>query len=116
MTNTKGMSQTLALIVAASVLMMTALTVIFLAQGSLGNFGSNAGKQACLNAVRSQCNTHRATQDSEGIYDTPSACLNSEGELISAITSNDKDGQIYQLSDSQVTCKASGSGGTTGGP
>lgn len=50
----KGMSQTLALIVAASVLMMTALTVIFLAQGALGDLGQDSSNRGCNGALDSQ--------------------------------------------------------------
>ena len=66
----KGMSQTLALIVAASVLMMTALTVIFLMQGSLGGIGQTSQLNACKSAVQAQCQASSGSS-----IDTPGPCL-----------------------------------------
>lgn len=57
MNKKKGMSQILTLIVAASVLMMTALTLVFMTQGGLGNLFSSSQKQQCLNAIKGKCNT-----------------------------------------------------------
>jgi len=51
----KGMSQTLALIVAASVLMMTALTVIFMVQGGLGDVNSGTSRSSCVATVEAKC-------------------------------------------------------------
>ena len=100
----KGMSQTLALIVAASVLMMTALTVIFLAQGALGDFGTNSAQSSCRSAVISQCQTTLAstTADSPTI-DTPGVCVNSEDQtVVSSAGSHD----ITGTGADGVTCNS----------
>lgn len=92
----KGMSQTLALIVAASVLMMTALTVIFLAQGSLGDFGETTGQQACLNAISAQC------EAGVSVIDAPSTCYDSENNLIEGVQQN-TEGDIPATLDADAT-------------
>lgn len=73
--NRKGMSQTLALIVAASVLMMTALTVIFMVQGGLGDVNRNTDLSSCRGTVQGICAGTDATQQ------TPSVCLDEDGTL-----------------------------------
>lgn len=107
----KGMSQTLALIVAASVLMMTALTVIFLAQGSLGDFGETSNQNACLGALESKC----AAQGTADVS-TPAACLE-DGSVPPAFESawtNRHSGNFRggsssstNLGNSQANCPAS---------
>lgn len=67
----KGMSQTLALIVAASVLMMTALTVIFLTQGSLTGIGEQSTWTSCSSTVESQCDIKGDT----GSISVPAQCI-----------------------------------------
>lgn len=62
------MSQTLALIVAASVLMMTALTVIFMVQGGLGDVFGSSNTQSCYSTIKSKC---QFTNDAVA---TPSSC------------------------------------------
>ncbi len=64
----KGMSQTLALIVAASVLMMTALTVIFMTQGSLQGIFGDSAEQECIATIENTC------RFSSGTHSTPSSC------------------------------------------
>jgi hypothetical protein len=49
------MSQTLALIVAAMVLMMTALTLIFMTQGSLQDLFSGSERQSCISTAETSC-------------------------------------------------------------
>ncbi len=51
----KGMSQILTLIVAASVLMMTALIIVFMAQGSLNDLFSSTSSQGCQAQVQTKC-------------------------------------------------------------
>lgn len=53
--NKKGMSQTLSLIVAAMVLMMTALTLIFMTQGSLEDLFSGSEEQSCISTAETSC-------------------------------------------------------------
>lgn len=62
----KGMSQTLTLIVAASVLMMTALTVIFMVQGGLTNTEQGLAASSCTQTINAQCsgNTQSITPPS----------------------------------------------------
>lgn len=50
------MSQTLSLIVAAMVLMMTALTLIFMTQGSLEDLFSGSERQSCISTAETNCN------------------------------------------------------------
>jgi|AntRauMinimDraft_3_1070383.scaffolds.fasta_scaffold00013_70 hypothetical protein len=50
------MSQTLSLIVAAMVLMMTALTLIFMTQGSLEDLFSGSEQQSCISTAETNCN------------------------------------------------------------
>lgn len=49
------MSQTLALIVAASVLMMTALTVIMMTQGGLSDTFQGSNQKSCYSSIESTC-------------------------------------------------------------
>ncbi|MBC5792998.1 MAG: hypothetical protein H8Z69_03050 [Nanohaloarchaea archaeon] len=65
----KGMSQTLTLIVAASVLMMTALTVIFMVQGGLSDVFGSSNTQSCYNSVQSTCEF-----SDSGNHPTPESC------------------------------------------
>jgi len=112
------MSQTLALIVAASVLMMTALTVIFLAQGSLTDLGSNSDKQSCLSAVQSQCQAALPTSSGNSVdIGVPQACLTNEqdagdAQLISGVSGangqvGDTEYTMPDTADDSVTCEIS---------
>ncbi|MFQ3307829.1 MAG: hypothetical protein ACI977_000040 [Candidatus Nanohaloarchaea archaeon] len=51
----KGLSQILFLIIAASVLMMAALTLIFAFNQGIGGGTSDVSDSACDTAIRSQC-------------------------------------------------------------
>lgn len=108
MSKSKGMSQTLALIVAASVLMMTALTVIFLAQGSLTSFGEDSKVTSCESAVNAKCNTAlRTSTNSEATVGIPNSCMNSDGSLVvGSVGSHDLD-----AGTGEVECGTSGDGG-----
>ena len=59
--NRKGMSQTLALIVAAMVLMMTALTLIFMTQGSLQDLFQGSEQQSCISTAQTSCGVSGGT-------------------------------------------------------
>lgn len=61
--NRKGMSQVLALIVAASVLMMTALTVIFMVTGTAGDTGEQASVGSCQGTIQTMCQNPGAEYD-----------------------------------------------------
>ncbi len=71
MSRMKGMSQTLALIVAASVLMMTALTVIMMTQGGLEDVFSSSNTQSCVNSVESTCEFANSGTE----HNTPDSCV-----------------------------------------
>lgn len=51
----KGMSQVLSLIVGAAVLMMTAMTLIFLTQGSLVDLFDDTDTEQCRSAIEARC-------------------------------------------------------------
>jgi hypothetical protein len=51
----KGLSQILFLIIAASVLMMAALTLIFAFNQGIGGGTSDVSNSACANAISTQC-------------------------------------------------------------
>lgn len=103
MTTSKGMSQTLALIVAASVLMMTALTVIFLTQGSLGDLGQQSTERQCISTVNAQCQAELATTGSSVPSTTirsPESCMD---ESDNPIISNSQIAP-HSISGDTVTC------------
>lgn len=64
------MSQVLSLIVAASVLMMTALTVIIMTTGGLGDLGDTSNRQSCMGAIESTCQVSTSGQE----HSTPTSC------------------------------------------
>lgn len=68
------MSQTLALIVAASVLMMTALTVIVMVTGGLSDTDQGVTSSSCLQTVQFRC-------DASNEINAPPNCF-SEGEPV----------------------------------
>ena len=51
----KGISQVLFLIIAASVLMMVALTLIFMFQSGTGDTTQQAQAQTCISSVQTKC-------------------------------------------------------------
>ncbi|PSG98733.1 MAG: hypothetical protein BRC29_01235 [Nanohaloarchaea archaeon SW_7_43_1] len=76
--NRKGMSQTLALIVAASVLMMTALTVIFMVQGGLGDVNSGTSRSSCVATMEAKC------AGTSGRIKAPTTCYSDGSPIPSA--------------------------------
>lgn len=93
--NRKGMSQTLALIVAAMVLMMTALTLIFMTQGSLQDLFSGSERQSCVSTAAAKCSAGASSF-------TVSACEGVE---------NAPNDASYSISGTTVECNG-GSGGS----
>lgn len=96
----KGMSQTLALIVTASVLMMTALTVIFLTQGSLSGIGEQSTWNSCRSTVETQCNI----KGQGATVAVPSSCkvenANGESQVMQ------KARNTFQVTgDDRITCQ-----------
>lgn len=79
------MSQTLALIVAAMVLMMTALTVIFMTQGSLQDLFSGTQDSSCISTIKAQCAT--AGQGEE--ITTPASCDSVSRSRLDSVEAND---------------------------
>jgi len=68
--NRKGMSQTLSLIVAAMVLMMTALTLIFMTQGSLQDLFQGSEESSCISTINTQCSLAASNEEIQ----TPGTC------------------------------------------
>jgi len=75
MTQRKGLSQILYLIIAASVLMMAALSLIFMFNDAVG--GGTGDLQACNTAIDTRCSTSGASS-----VEVPSTCTttNAEGD------------------------------------
>lgn len=63
------MSQTIALIVTASVLLLTASIVTFITKGGLTDFLDGSQKESCISQVKSKCK-----YGSTGSISTPSSC------------------------------------------
>jgi hypothetical protein len=78
MKDRKGLSQVLSLIVAASVLMMTALTVTMLVTGGLGGYSTDSDVQKCTGGIRGQCSVQGGT------VTPPSVCYE-DGEKIEGL-------------------------------
>jgi hypothetical protein len=92
----KGMNQTLTLIVAASVLMMTALTVMFMGSETLPDVADDAQVSGCQEAISSQCQTSGSSTN------TPASCTNDEGEVPENVAN-----QVSGLTASgSVSCEA----------
>lgn len=74
----KGLSQTLSLIVGASVLMMTALSLVFVVQGGLTDTSQGSQSNSCMSTVRSNCEIKSASGSSAKI-NVPSSCITDDG-------------------------------------
>ncbi len=77
MTNSKGLSQILYLIIAASVLMIAALSMVFMLNEGLSgviDFGGDADLQGCETALEAACSGGSST------VTTPNACLTTDAE------------------------------------
>ena len=94
MDSNKGLSQVLSLIVAASVLMMTALLVIMFTSGSLTGFFNDIGGSSCTTSIQAQCNSGASRADA------PSSCFQ-EGDSSNRL----KTGINYDIGpDNTVAC------------
>jgi len=81
MNQIKGLSQILYLIIAASVLMIAALSIVFMLDEGLSgiaDFGGEADNTACQNALDTRC----APLGDDAVIDVPSTCEDSEGNQI----------------------------------
>mgnify|MGYP006282499043 CR=1 FL=1 len=83
------MSQTLALIVAAMVLMMTALSLIFMTQDSLQGLFGDSQDQSCISTVNTRC----SIEGSGAEFSAPASCDGFSGDL----------GE-HSISDGTITC------------
>ena len=82
MNNSKGLSQILYLIIAASVLMIAALSMVFMLNEGLAgviDFGGQADTNACERAIQVRCS---GQPTGTTLSEAPSACVNSEGDTI----------------------------------
>lgn len=89
----KGMSQILTLIVAASVLMMTALIIVFMAQGSLTDLFSSTSSQGCKAQVQSKCSLTPGQ-----VISTPTQCDSVPSTTITNYA------EVSSASASTITC------------
>ena len=81
MTNTKGLSQILYLIIAASVLMIAALSMVFMLNEGLSgviDFGGEAENTGCERALQAACSGLAGGQT----VNVPSTCVDSNGNVI----------------------------------
>jgi hypothetical protein len=86
------MSQTLALIVAAMVLMMTALTLIFMTQDSLEGLFSSSEEQSCISTAETKCSI------ASGESITIQACEGAD------VSNSDISGGTVDTLNGEVTC------------
>ena len=95
MNNSKGLSQILYLIIAASVLMIAALSLVFMLNQGLGGVIDTTGADACISTVETQCSTGANS------VTTPNSCLNDDGSAVAGLPSS-WSGQVAEGSD--ITC------------
>ncbi len=93
MNNTKGLSQILYLIIAASVLMIAALSLVFMLNQGLGGVIDTTGADACTSTVETQCST-----GAEEIS-TPNSCLNDDGSAVAGIPDS------YNAESGTINCQ-----------
>ena len=102
MTTQKGLSQVLSLIVAASVLMMTALLVIMFTSGSLTGFFTDNSVQSCTSTIQAQCDAGAVDAD------VPSSCYKQDSDTLKDGVRSSLDGSINGRT---YTCPGSNSAG-----
>lgn len=78
MNSSKGLSQILYLIIAASVLMMVAMVITFTATDVIGNAGGTATENQCTKAIQGKC---AAFSSGNSVVSIPSACSRN-GEFV----------------------------------
>lgn len=97
--NRKGISQVLFLIIAASVLMMVALTLIFMFQSGAGDTTEQAQAQTCISSVEAQCSNFGSAD-----VRAPTSCITNvegQGQIVGGVPYTP-----YESSD--ITTPASG--------
>jgi len=89
MSNSKGLSQILYLIIAASVLMIAALSMVFMLNEGLAgviDFGGQADTNACERAIQVRCS---GQPTGTTLNEAPNACKDSEGNIINPAAGSD---------------------------
>ena len=99
--NRKGISQILFLIIAASVLMMVALTLIFMFQSGASSTTQQADAQTCRSSAQAQCSNFGSTS-----ITAPNSCYTQEAGNYQSISGIGWD--IYET-DSLTTQISGGS-------
>ena len=92
MSNRKGLSQILYLIIAASVLMMIAMVITFTATDTIGNLGSSSSEDQCVSTLQGQCGV--TSSDATAV---PSSCFSSDRNNL--VTNQIASSNIYQNED-----------------
>jgi CDP-diacylglycerol pyrophosphatase len=92
--NSKGVSQVLSLIIAASVLMMMALTLMVALSGSINDFTGGSDRQTCLQGIQQQCN---AGADQATV---PSACSSVDSSAVASAAG----ASSYDGDSAVITC------------
>lgn len=82
LSQSKGLSQILYLIIAASVLMMIAMVITFTATDTIGGVGGNTKEKQCTGSISGKCT---ATQS--GYIEMPSSCFDQNEQVIPAVDS-----------------------------
>lgn len=88
MNNRKGLSQILYLIIAASVLMIAALSMVFMLDEGLSGvieFGGDADERACERAIQTRC---AGMADDHQLTEAPPACVKDGQEIPPASTAS----------------------------
>jgi len=96
MNQIKGLSQILYLIIAASVLMIAALSMVFMLDEGLSgiaDFGGDSSERGCQNAIETTC----AALSDDAEIDIPSACTDTQGNTISPVPAGTS-------ADEQILC------------
>lgn len=90
--NSKGVSQVLSLIIAASVLMMMALTLMVALSDSINGFTGGSDRQTCLQGIQQQCN--RGAEQAT----VPGACNNVDVDITSLDSVSSRSGAVATCS------------------
>ncbi len=101
----KGMSQILTLIVAASVLMMTALIIVFMAQGSLTDLFDSTSSQGCKAQVETKCSLNPG-----GSISKPTQCQGVAGTTINSYNAVDSGGGSSTITCASASAQSDSSG------
>jgi len=97
--NRKGLSQILYLIIAAAVLMMVGMSLLFGFTGSSDT--SSIDRQACTQSLRAQCSTSPSGED----ISLPSTCTTTDnsGETEILVTDSNIVGGVSSINENEQT-------------